>query len=119
MILQGKTEFGKGRCDHVRPGPAEPAVPSYASGRDPPEGIILALCFQHSLARKGLAVFNRYAHSAGPKIIKNRPEAQILIQNSIFDDFENFGFLSKIWFLGILGGHWRLGDSGNVGFFGF
>ena len=47
-----------------------------------------------------------------------------------FDDFENFGFLSKIWFLGIFGGHWRLGDSGsfnflvlgrfqNVGFFDF
>ena len=48
-------------------GPAEPAVPSYASGRDPPEGIILALCLQHSLARKGLAVFNRSAHSAGPR----------------------------------------------------
>ena len=32
---------------------------------------------------------------------------------SIFDDFENFGFLSKIWFWGILSGHWTLGDSGN------
>ena len=40
-------------------------------------------------------------------------------KNAIFDDFENFGFLSKIWFLGILGGHWRLGDSGNFNFFDF
>ena len=30
-----------------------------------------------------------------------------MIQNSIFDDFENFGFLSKIWFFGILGGSWK------------
>ena len=43
MILQGKTEFGQTRWDQVGVGPAEPAVPSYASGRDPPEGIILAL----------------------------------------------------------------------------
>ena len=42
-----------------------------------------------------------------------------MVQNSIFDDFENFGFLSKIWFFGILGGHWTLGDSGNIDFFGF
>ena len=40
-------------------------------------------------------------------------------RRSIFDDFENFRFLSKIWFLGILGGHWRLGDSGNFNFFDF
>ena len=53
------------------------------------------------------------------RVPPRQPEAQFLVQNSIFDDFENFGFLSKIWFLGILGGHWRLGDSGNVGFFGF
>ena len=39
--------------------------------------------------------FNRYAHSAGPKIIKNRPEAQILLKNAIFDDFEIFENSSK------------------------
>ena len=39
--------------------------------------------------------FNRYAHSAGPKIIKNRPEAQILVKNAIFDDFEIFENSSK------------------------
>ena len=45
--------------------------------------------------------------------------AQFFIKNAIFDDFENFGFLSKIWFWGILGGHWRLGDSGNINLFWF
>ena len=34
-------------------------------------------------------------------------------------DFENFDFLSKIWFLHVFGGHWRLGDSGNFNFFDF
>ena len=34
-------------------------------------------------------------------------------RRSIFDDFQNFRFLSKIWFLGILGGHWTLADSGS------
>ena len=29
---------------------------------------VSALCLQHGLARKGLAVFNRYAHSAGPML---------------------------------------------------
>ena len=45
--------------------------------------------------------------------------AQYLIQNSIFDDFENFWFLSKNWCLNMLGGHWTLGDSGNFNFFDF
>ena len=53
------------------------------------------------------------------RVPPRQPEAQFLIQNSIFDNFENFGFLSKIWFLSILGGHWTLGDSGNVNVFGF
>ena len=42
-----------------------------------------------------------------------------MVKKSSFDDFENFGFLSKIWFWGILSGHWTLGDSGNFIFFGF
>ena len=53
------------------------------------------------------------------RVPPRQPEAQLLIKNAIFYNLENFGFLSKIWFLSILGGHWRLGDSGNVGFFGF
>ena len=40
-------------------------------------------------------------------------------RRSIFDDFENFRFLPKIWFLDVLGGRWRLGDSGNFIFFDF
>ena len=40
-------------------------------------------------------------------------------RRSIFGDFENFRFLSKIGFLGVFGGHWRLGDSGNFNFFDF
>ena len=42
-----------------------------------------------------------------------------MVKKSSFDDFENFGFLSKIWFWGILSGHWTLGDSGNFIFFWF
>ena len=53
------------------------------------------------------------------RVPPRQPEAQFLIQNSICDYFQNFGFLSKKWFLGILGGHWTLGDSGNFNFFGF
>ena len=45
-------------------------------------------------------LFNRYAHSAGPKILKNRSEAQILLKNAIFDDFEIFDFFDFFGFFG-------------------
>ena len=52
-------------------------------------------------------------------VVLNTGEAYRPSKNAIFDDFENFGFLSKICFLGIVGGHWTLGDSGNFNFFDF
>ena len=42
-----------------------------------------------------------------------------MVKKSSFDYFENFRFSSKNCFLGILGGHWTFGESGNFNVFGF
>ena len=39
---------------------------SVTSGKGLALSAIYAFCLSHCLARKGLAVFNRYAHTAGP-----------------------------------------------------
>ena len=67
MKINGFSRFGRTRMDQDgrRPGGMRGAVLCLrqgSSGRD-----VLALCLYHGCARKGLAVFNRYAHSAGPK----------------------------------------------------
>ena len=79
MILQGKTEFGQTRWDQVGLGPAEPAVPSYASGRDPPEGMFWLCASITAVPARGWPYSIATRIPPGPKIIKN----------AIFDDFEN------------------------------
>ena len=66
MDLGAKKEVFKGWMGLDGVGPAGGAVPSYASGRDPPEGTFLFSQSDTAEPGKGLAVFNRSAHSAGP-----------------------------------------------------